>query len=506
MLRRIPLGLPILSLSLAVACSQAQTSGDATSRFTYQQVPIVHQDSRSHAEQADPAYGLNSFPGHDNSNSLALDQAVREAIKKSKYLSPQANEALARDLQELARRDKADREAANANRKTTHFELRVDGKLLTFASTGRDLLNAAAAFYDQSGRRHLLAAAKSIEGDSNSGSSQSMKGLTSSISIPSIDSDGDRIPDTLEDALAAAFLPAYRVSASENAGTGFSLFKDKPPMEVLWVEDQTSKQIPLVYYRVTPSDFIEEVLDQDNQPAYYRYFRIDYLTLWNRSDGVPGWGSCPAATGIDNQMLIAYIGSFPAIDSDFLPAVQALQPYEVDTENSAVLLAAQVRGPEDREIPSSVAGYRAVRFYATAHGRAPQGYTTNASTTYTPDSPLPSNSHIELYLAQGTHATYFYNPEGRRNFDEGLADYMYDYLDAVESGSPDYSKHLSWVENFFYSCTADHFVDQGPAELVLRMNVGELAKPTPGNHFIQDTTSDHVGFQLEQSIFPDKSL
>ncbi len=126
------------------------------------------------------------------------------------------------------------------------------------------------------------------------------------------DSDGDGIPDDLESQLANAFTPAYHVSANENAGTGFATFQDTVPMTVQSVYGSTP---PISYYRVEPSDYIDVQYDPNlQQYVYHRYFRIDYLTLWNEDDGLVGTITCPLDVGISLAYAVNWFSAFYGAD------------------------------------------------------------------------------------------------------------------------------------------------------------------------------------------------
>lgn len=164
------------------------------------------------------------------------------------------------------------------------------------------------------------------------------------------------------------------------------------------------------------------------------------------------------------------------------------------------------------------------------------------------------DTHIDLFLSQSKHSTYFYNPDRKPillsrdelNCIEAIVipltaiSVYWDYYDecptdpntyyivlpdgevyfGIDNGDgscylPDYSIDFVYLaeaevltEEVFADCLAEHFTDLGPmvAPPWLRINVGEPNFPTIGNSFIEDTTPDYAGSKLTEAIFPDKSL
>ena len=370
-------------------------------------------------------------------------------------------------------------------------------------------------------------------------------GMSGGSSGSGADSDGDGIPDDLEAQLADAFTPAYHVSANENAGTGFATFQDSVPMTVQTVNGSTP---PISYYRVEPSDYIDAQYDPNSgQYVYHRYFRIDYLTLWNEDDGLVGSITCPLDVGWTLAYAVSWMSAFYGADLSALTT--GLGGHPLDNEHSAVLLAVQVGGPSDMTIPLDYTQYSAVRYFAAAHEHT----VTDRSSVFTPSSPLPTNTHVEMYLSRSKHSTYFTNPDWAPilpdsiiaatesaisaywYFEQWWVDYTYydwcpvdEYYYVVApdgeifyvwyyyDGSCDVPD-IEWdpvqllaelylADTIFYDCLGEHFTDQGISYASTRINVGEPADPTSGNHFIQDNTDDHVGTKLTEPIFPDKHL
>jgi hypothetical protein len=98
------------------------------------------------------------------------------------------------------------------------------------------------------------------------------------------DVDGDSLPDDFENAVGDAFTPLYGVSGGEQAGTGFARFADSSTLSII---QNLPAVPPASHYRVTPVGFA-----YDNTGQQYGFLQIDYLTLWNRDDGLDVGGDC----------------------------------------------------------------------------------------------------------------------------------------------------------------------------------------------------------------------
>jgi hypothetical protein len=133
------------------------------------------------------------------------------------------------------------------------------------------------------------------------------------------DQDVDGLPESFEDTLADAFTPAYHVSTGEKSGTGFARFKDSLPLEVQTVLPPTP---PISHFRVTPQGFTH-----DNRGTLLGVLRIDYLTLWNRDDGLNFNTICAVLSPA-----LALVGQLIG------------RPHDFDNERSAALVAAPVAG------------------------------------------------------------------------------------------------------------------------------------------------------------------
>lgn len=362
-------------------------------------------------------------------------------------------------------------------------------------------------------------------------------------SCPPTDTDGDGIPDGLEASLGSSFTPTYHVSNYEQPATGFAIMQDSPPENVQTSYGPTP---PISYYRVEPSNFIDSGTDGSGNTVYHRYLRIDYLTLWNEDDGLAHGLTCDLAVGGDLGVSINFLAG--VLGFDIAGETASLGGHYLDNEHSAVLLAVQVSGPYDMTLPSDYTQYAAVRYFNAAHEHT----IFDGSEYFTPSSPVGHDTHIDLYLSQSKHSTYFYNPDRKPilitrdelNYIEAAIipitaiTVFYDYYDECPTdpdsyyivlpdgevyfgidnydGScylPDYSIDYAYLaeaealtEEVFADCLAEHFTDLGPMLASQQINVGEPSNPSSGNHFILDTTPDYAGSKLTEAIFPDKSL
>ena len=102
------------------------------------------------------------------------------------------------------------------------------------------------------------------------------------------DTDVDGLSDSLESQLADGFNPLFRVSSGEQGGTGFADFYDWTPQTVQTTYGSTPVRLK---FRVRPLGFA-------GTPTQYGYLQIDYLTLWNRDDGLVLGSTCNFNLGV----------------------------------------------------------------------------------------------------------------------------------------------------------------------------------------------------------------
>lgn len=283
-----------------------------------------------------------------------------------------------------------------------------------------------------------------------------------------LDSDHDGFPESFEGQLADLFTPFYHVSAGEQPGTGFATFLDQVP--------QTINQVfgplpPISYFRVTPLGFAT----MNGQE--YGFIEIDYLTLWNRDNGLIANGACH--TGLDVLAGLIGFGVGEVLDG--------LDAHQLDNERSGFLVAAPTVAPGTFSLdPASYGGFSV---YTASHEFTFNDHSQYLVVTDT-TRPLPAGAHLELRLSRSKHATYFGNPEGLpltptpiifatySAFDFFLAIGRFNWLDyLIANGIAD---------DVFFGCIVEHFTDQGGSFAQSRTNVGELSAPLNGAGFIND--------------------
>lgn len=160
------------------------------------------------------------------------------------------------------------------------------------------------------------------------------------------DNDFDSLPDDFESAVGDAFTPLYGVSGGEQAGTGFARFGNYTPQTVI-------QNLPVVpptsHYRVTPVGF-----SYDSTGRQFGFLQIDYLTMWNRDDGLQISGDC--------RFYASVLGGL--IGYGLSSALDGLQSHAIDDERSAVLVAAPT--PSPYVYSRDPATYQAYSYYTAA--------------------------------------------------------------------------------------------------------------------------------------------
>lgn len=271
------------------------------------------------------------------------------------------------------------------------------------------------------------------------------------------DCDLDGLRNDLEEALADGFTPYYHVSAGEKPGTGFATFFDNPNYQI--VNQVFGPTPPISNYRVMPLGF---VWGTDN--VQYGLIQIDYLTLWNRDDGVEAGALCYAYAGILGLL------------------VDELGNHDLDNERSAVLVAAPVIAPNTYS--RTATDYKAYAFFTAAH----EDTFFDKSRLFYVDTPVPYNGHILLGLAQQKHATYTFNPNYLPLFPNYVIYATYaSIVSAYEFGIIDhwtYQAYLYAADTVFYLCFVERFSDQGGTYAGTRTNVGELSHPVNWSSYI----------------------
>lgn len=280
------------------------------------------------------------------------------------------------------------------------------------------------------------------------------------------DADGDGLPDTFENQLADLFTPAYHVSGGEQPGTSFATFFDSVPQTVAEVFGPNP---PRSYFRVTPMGFATLSGTQ------YGFLRIDYLTLWNRDDGLAVSTSCRLQLALALGLVGIPVGQI----------LDGIADHPLDNERSAVLVAAPTPSPSTYSFDPNA--YRIWSIYSSAH----ENTFTDQSMYFFPDQPIPGPAHVLLGLSRAKHATYFFNPERWPLIPPIVRNIVYATItDLWLSGIIDDLEYLAYLfaaDTAFFSCIVDHFQEQGIDQYAeARTNVGEPNQPINGCHFIQD--------------------
>src|SRR4051794_11472883 len=192
------------------------------------------------------------------------------------------------------------------------------------------------------------------------------------VALDATDQDSDRLPDKFEKRLANAFTPFYFVSAGDP--DVFATFKDQSNLAIATLGQATP---PISHYRVTP-------LGIKNG---FGYLQIDYLTVWNRDEGLSVSTLC--------KVLLPALGL----------SIDGLGSHDFDEERSAVLVGAPASGSS---YSSDAAAYKAYDFYLAARGGV---LPFDHSGYIPPANPVPAGQHVILGLSRSKHSTYPFNPD-----------------------------------------------------------------------------------------------
>lgn len=269
-----------------------------------------------------------------------------------------------------------------------------------------------------------------------------------------VDSDSDGLPNSFENSLADGFTPSYYISGGENAGTGFASFFNSVPQAVDQVFGSTP---PISNFRVTPLGFFSR-----NDGIQYGLIQIDYLTLWNKDDGLVSGGFC--------------IGN-PFIN----PA--SFGNHALDNERSAILVAAPL---SNSTYNLNIQDYKIYEVFTAAHEET----FFDQSRYYNLSTPFPFDSHIKLGLSRSKHATYTFNPDGFPILPRYVIFDVYSRIYSLYySGQIGYGTYLAYLfaaDQTFFRCIVESFQNQGGTYANTRINIGELSLPSNGSNFIQD--------------------
>jgi hypothetical protein len=288
---------------------------------------------------------------------------------------------------------------------------------------------------------------------------------TGGVTTLAADLDGDQLDQAFEAQVADAFTPYYHVSTGERGGTGFATFQNSVPQTVAQVFGPTP---PISHFRVQPLGF--STLDTGVQVGV---LRIDYLTLWNRDDGLPIDSGC--------EVFVAFI--------DSLFGRAAPEPHNLDNERSAALVAAPV--PASGVYNPDPNAYSLYSFYTAAYEL--EAYYSDNSAFYIANPPAPAGSHVQLGLSRSTHATYAGNPNSvpvvHPYFIEFTFVVLLDLYYFGQISFEEYAFYLYLADVALNECLVEDFTDQGGMFAPSRTDVGEPAQPINGAGFIQDANT-----------------
>jgi hypothetical protein len=303
------------------------------------------------------------------------------------------------------------------------------------------------------------------------------------MAITTTDMDFDGVDDTLEGQLADGFNPLYLVSNGEQGGTGFADFYDWAPQTVSAVYGSTPVRLK---YRVRPLGFSNQV----NTGQQYGFLQVDYLTLWNRDDGLDVGFGCEFS-------LSALLGLIGYTTSQMLDGSAS---HPLDNEWSSLLIAAPTSNYNEYNADPSQYRFYSVR--AAAH----EGTALDKSAYYYYSGGVAFNTHYYLWLSRQKHASYGFNPDNMPLIPSAIIASVYSAISYLyASYQIDYYTYLYYMgiaSSAFYTCFVEHHGDQGAALGMFPTNVGELSAPLSGSHYIQDTKPD-IGLQpkLSQSLW-----
>jgi hypothetical protein len=214
------------------------------------------------------------------------------------------------------------------------------------------------------------------------------------------------------------------------------------------------------YYRVTPLGVA----------GGQSYLQVDYLSLWNRDDGLALNGAC--GTSID------ILDIFGIVPPGF--GIGLLGGHDFDHERSIVRLVAPAAGGGLNMDPSA---YRLDLFYTAAHENTPWDH----SHVYETDPLLGPEVHYGLFFSLSKHGTYGFWPHGLPLLPWWAIDSIYAGVGAACNYWYDWCDLLYYIaDELVFDCVTEK---QLPQDFVLargdlRINVGELEHPLPGGSII----------------------
>jgi hypothetical protein len=283
-------------------------------------------------------------------------------------------------------------------------------------------------------------------------------------SLSGVDADLDGLDDGFEADLADAFKFTYKVSNNEQAGTEFASFYDFVPQTV----QQTFGTTPHLYYRVKPLGYTT-----GSDGNYYNLIQIDYLTTWNRDDGLVTGTGCTVAYGI-------FFGLAGVAVSYVL---DGLESHALDNERTAHLLASQTTTPG--VYSTNVYDWHGIAAYTAAHEGTANDSSQIISFAGVGDA-LPYSPKLTISLSKSKHASYGFNPDGLTlvpGWVQAAAAVAIQFI----SDPYEYLIAVGAYETTCYVCITEKFDDPGFAQPPsFFVNVGEPNKLINGSTWILD--------------------
>ena len=237
-------------------------------------------------------------------------------------------------------------------------------------------------------------------------------------------------------------------------GTGFAAFNNSVPQTVNQVFGATP---PISNFRINP---LRQQYGSDG--ILYGLIQIDYLTLWNRDDGLVSGSLCVA--------------------NPFINPLE-LTSHQLDNERSAFLVAAPLL---NGSYNLNLSAYKAYAVYTAAH----ENTFFDQSRFYNLSTPIPINGHVNLGLSRSKHGTYAFNPDYFPITPLWVISSTYFTLNVLyATGQISLVRYLILLfiaDQTFFACIIERFQDQGGITANTRTNVGELKSPLNNSGFIND--------------------
>lgn len=214
---------------------------------------------------------------------------------------------------------------------------------------------------------------------------------------------------------------------------------------------------PLSYFRVTPLCF------GNINGVQHGLIQIDYLTLWNKDDGLDIGTTCLT------------------LSAGFGIALNQLFSHPIDNERSAVLISAPTS--QTNTYNQNASEYRALQGYTAAHENTFVGN----SMAFSFAQPVPFGMHAYFGISRSKHATYPLNPDNLPILPDWLIASIYLGIASACALNPSLCPALLYIADVvIYTCIIEHHQDPGVTYAGTRINVGELSYPLNNSSFIQD--------------------